>query len=116
MFFARRELAVRRPEIVAAIVTALQRADHWAAAHPEEAAALAAADQGGEAADWHTALTALPWQLEPATAEFVAEQQEAADIFHRVGFIDRPVTVADIHLPALEQPVADAVSRATKEH
>ncbi|MFJ5229700.1 ABC transporter substrate-binding protein [Kitasatospora sp. NPDC088391] len=112
VFFARRELAVRRPEIVAAIVTALQRADHWAAAHPAEAAALAAEDQGGEAADWHTALTALPWRLEPATAEFVAEQQEAADIFHRVGFIDRAVTVADAHLPALEQPVAAAVSRA----
>ncbi|MFF0387580.1 ABC transporter substrate-binding protein [Kitasatospora sp. NPDC004615] len=112
VFFARRELAVQRPEVVAAIVTALQRADHWAAAHPEEAAAIAAADQGGEAVDWHAALSALPWQLEPATAEFVAEQQEAADIFHRVGFIDRPVTVADIHLPALEQPVADAIVRA----
>ncbi|MFC8721877.1 sulfonate ABC transporter substrate-binding protein, partial [Kitasatospora sp. NPDC057198] len=94
---------------------ALQRADHWAAAHPAEAAAIAAEDQGGEAADWHTALAALPWQLEPATAEFVAEQQEAADIFHGVGFIDRAVTVADAHLPELEQPVAAAVSRAAKE-
>ncbi|RKE22470.1 ABC transporter substrate-binding protein [Streptomyces sp. TLI_171] len=114
VFFARRDLAEQRPEVVAAIVTALQRADRWAAEHLAEAAAFAAADQGGEAADWEAALAVLPWQLEPATAAFVAEQQEAADIFLQVGFVDRPVTVADAHLPALEQPVAEAVARAAQ--
>ncbi|MFE7584404.1 ABC transporter substrate-binding protein [Streptomyces gardneri] len=95
VFFARRDLAEQRPELVEALTRALRRADDWAAAHPREAAEIAAADQGGTADDWETALRALPWTIEPVTEEFIAEQQEAADIFHRTGFIDRAITVAD---------------------
>ncbi|MFI6423021.1 ABC transporter substrate-binding protein [Streptomyces sp. NPDC050842] len=95
VFFARRDLAEERPELVEALTRALRRADDWAAAHPREAAEIAAADQGGTADDWETALRALPWTIEPVTEEFIAEQQQAADIFHRTGFIDRAITVAD---------------------
>ncbi|MFB7511768.1 ABC transporter substrate-binding protein [Streptomyces sp. NPDC056144] len=95
VFFARRDLAEERPELVEALVRALRRADDWAAAHPREAAEIAAADQGGTVEDWETALRALPWAIEPVGEEFLAEQQEAADIFHRVGFVDRAITVAD---------------------
>ncbi|WP_329620280.1 ABC transporter substrate-binding protein [Streptomyces sp. NBC_01255] len=95
VFFARRDLAEQRPELVEALTRALRRADDWAAAHPREAAEIAAADQGGTADDWETALRALPWTIEPVTEEFIAEQQQAADIFHRTGFIDRAITVAD---------------------
>ncbi|MFF1908348.1 ABC transporter substrate-binding protein [Kitasatospora sp. NPDC058218] len=112
VFFTRRDFATERPEAVAAISAALRRADAWVAANPAEAAAIAAADLGGAVEDWQQALAALPWRLEPATAEFVAEQQEAADIFHGVGFIDRALTVADAHLPALEAPVAAALAKA----
>ncbi|MFE4513364.1 ABC transporter substrate-binding protein [Kitasatospora sp. NPDC056783] len=112
VFFTRRDFATDRPEVVAAIATALRRADAWVAAHPAEAASIAAEELGGAAEDWQSALVALPWQLEPATAGFVAEQQEAADIFHGVGFIDRSLTVADAHLPALEAPVAAALAKA----
>ena len=112
VFFARRAFAVEHPELVAAVTVALARADAWVEANPAEAAAIAAADLGGAAEDWQTALTALPWRLEPAGAAFVAEQQEAADIFHGVGFIDRTITVADAHLPALEAPVAAALAKA----
>ncbi|MFJ6383304.1 ABC transporter substrate-binding protein [Kitasatospora sp. NPDC092039] len=112
VFFTRRDFATGRPEVVAAIATALRRADAWAAANPADAAAIAAEELGGTAADWQAALGALPWRLEPATAGFVAEQQEAADIFRGVGFIDRALTVADAHLPALEAPVAAALAKA----
>ncbi|KQX12309.1 sulfonate ABC transporter substrate-binding protein [Streptomyces sp. Root431] len=95
VFFARRDLAEERPELVEALTRALRRADDWAAAHPREAAEIAAADQGGTVDDWETALRALPWTIEEVTEEFVAEQQQAADIFHRTGFIDRAITVAD---------------------
>ncbi|MFI9119996.1 ABC transporter substrate-binding protein [Streptomyces bikiniensis] len=95
VFFTRRDLAEQRPEVVEALVRALRRADEWAAAHPREAAGTAAADQGGTVDDWETALRALPWRIEEVTEEFVAEQQRAADIFHRTGFLDRAVTVAD---------------------
>ncbi|GGY37647.1 ABC transporter substrate-binding protein [Streptomyces omiyaensis] len=95
VFFTRRDLAEGRPELVEALTRALRRADAWAAAHPGEAAAIAAADQGGSAEDWETALRALPWTIEEAGEEFIAEQQRAADVFHRTGFIGRAVTVAD---------------------
>lgn len=94
VFFTRRELAEGRPEIVAALTRALQRADDWAAAHPREAAEIAAAHQGGTVDDWESALHDLPWRIEEVGDAFVAEQQQAADIFVRTGFIDRPVTVA----------------------
>ncbi|MEU9089558.1 ABC transporter substrate-binding protein [Streptomyces sp. NPDC087901] len=94
VFFTRRDLAESRPEVVEALTRALERADEWAAAHPRQAAEIAAADLGGSADDWETALASLPWTIEPVTDAFIAEQQEAADIFHRTGFIDRPVTVA----------------------
>ncbi|MEU1469223.1 ABC transporter substrate-binding protein [Streptomyces sp. NPDC005761] len=94
VFFTRRDLAESRPDVVEALTRALRRADEWAAAHPRQAAEIAAADLGGSADDWETALASLPWTIEPVSDAFIAEQQEAADIFHRTGFIDRPVTVA----------------------
>ncbi|WP_217227121.1 ABC transporter substrate-binding protein [Streptomyces anulatus] len=95
VFFTRRALAEQRPEIIYALTRALRRADDWAAAHPREAARIASADLGGTVEDWESALTALPWRIEEVGDAFLAEQQEAADIFHRTGFIERPVTVAD---------------------
>ncbi|MFF4753769.1 ABC transporter substrate-binding protein [Streptomyces sp. NPDC002514] len=95
VFFTRREVAERRPEVVAALLRALRRADAWAAAHPREAAAIAADHQGGGVDDWETALRALPWHIEDVSEDFLAEQQQAADVFVRTGFIERPVTVAD---------------------
>ncbi|WP_316524907.1 ABC transporter substrate-binding protein [Kitasatospora brasiliensis] len=112
VFFARRDFATERPEVVAAIATALRRADAWVVAHQAEAAAIAAEELGGAADDWRSALAVLPWQLEPATAGFIAEQQEAADIFREVGFVDRTLNITDAHLPALEAPVAAALAKA----
>ncbi|MFD4336280.1 ABC transporter substrate-binding protein [Streptomyces anulatus] len=95
VFFTRRDLAEQRPEIIDALTRALRRADNWAAAHPRDAARIASADLGGTVEDWGSALSALPWRIEGVGDAFLAEQQEAADIFHRTGFIERPVTVAD---------------------
>ncbi|MFE4253483.1 ABC transporter substrate-binding protein [Streptomyces sp. NPDC056910] len=95
VFFTRRDVAEQRPEIVAALVRALQRADDWAKAHPRDAAEIAAGHQGGSVDDWETALSALPWRIEDVTEAFLAEQQEAADIFARTGFVERAVTVTD---------------------
>ncbi|MFD6586053.1 ABC transporter substrate-binding protein [Streptomyces anulatus] len=102
VFFTRRDLAEQRPEIIDALTRALRRADDWAAAHPRDAARIASADLGGTVEDWESALSALPWRIEEVGDAFLAEQQEAADIFHRTGFIGRPVTVAHAvaHAPA----------------
>ncbi|MEU8666632.1 ABC transporter substrate-binding protein [Streptomyces anulatus] len=102
VFFTRRDLAEQRPEIIDALTRALRQADDWAAAHPRDAARIASADLGGTVEDWESALSALPWRIEEVGDAFLAEQQEAADIFHRTGFIASPVTVAHAvaHTPA----------------
>jgi sulfonate transport system substrate-binding protein len=109
VFFTRRDFAEQRPELVAVISTALQRADDWAAGHLAEAAAIAAADQGGTVEDWQQALAVLPWRLEPVSEAFIAEQQEAADILAGAGYLPRAITVADAHLPALAPAVRAAL-------
>ncbi|MGW9207055.1 ABC transporter substrate-binding protein [Embleya sp. NPDC055664] len=112
VFFARRAFAEERSEVVATVVAALREADAWAVAHPEEAAELHAAELPGTRADWAEALAALPWRLEPIPESFIAEQQEAADIFATNGFIDRPITVADAQAAALSAPVARVLAPA----
>ncbi|WP_433891115.1 ABC transporter substrate-binding protein [Streptomyces sp. CA-111067] len=110
VFFTRRELADARPELVGLITRALQAADDWAASHLDEAAGIAAQDQGGSAADWRQALAALPWRLEPVSDAFVAEQQEAADILAAAGFLARPITVADARHPGLDAVAAQSLA------
>ncbi|SHM84709.1 ABC transporter substrate-binding protein [Actinacidiphila paucisporea] len=112
VFFTRRDVADSRPELVGLITRALQAADTWAAGHLDEAADIAAADQGGSAADWREALAALPWRLEPVSDAFVAEQQEAADILAAAGFLPRPITVADARHPGLDTVAAQALAAA----
>ena len=109
VFFTRRDFAEQRPELVAVITAALQQADDWAAGHLTEAAAIAAADQGGSVEDWREALAVLPWRLEPVSAAFLAEQQQAADILAEADYLPRRITVGDAHLPALTPAVRAAL-------
>ncbi|MET9534399.1 ABC transporter substrate-binding protein [Streptomyces sp. NPDC006649] len=95
VFFARRDTAEERPELVAAITRALHRADAWVAAHPQEAAAQIAGAAGGSAVHWQQALSALPWRTEAPGKAFLDEQQQAADILYAAGFLPGQVTVAD---------------------
>jgi sulfonate transport system substrate-binding protein len=95
LWFTSRAFAAGRRDDLAAIIAALQEADAWTAAHPAEAAEFFAADDGRPAAEWEHALRTRPWGLLPLDADFVAEQQHAADLFFANGLIERSVTVAD---------------------
>ncbi|MEV3985412.1 ABC transporter substrate-binding protein [Nonomuraea sp. NPDC049758] len=101
LWFTRRDFAQERPEELARIVTALQRADSWTEEHPREAAALF----DGDLDAWEHALRTRPWGLHPVSAEFVAEQQHVADLFHANGLIERKITVADAVLPEIGELV-----------
>ncbi|MFI1382772.1 ABC transporter substrate-binding protein [Embleya sp. NPDC020886] len=112
VFFASRAFAEERTELLSIVVAALRRADEWAATHLDEAAELHAAELPGTRADWAEALAALPWQLEPVPASFIAEQQEAADIFAANGFIDRTITVAAAQAAGPAARVAEVLAPA----
>ncbi|WP_424535470.1 ABC transporter substrate-binding protein [Sphaerisporangium viridialbum] len=110
VFFTRRDFAETRPGAVAAFVRALQQADDWARANPREAAHLMVEAVGGSVDAWEIALARLPWRLEPAGAEFLAEQQEAADILYAANYLRRPVDISDATAPDLEPLVAAALA------
>ncbi|MFT4041952.1 MAG: ABC transporter substrate-binding protein [Gordonia sp. (in: high G+C Gram-positive bacteria)] len=95
LWFTRRDVVEQRADDVTAVLTAIDDADRWIAANPTEAAELFAADDGRPVSEWVHALQTRPWGVRPVSAEFVEEQQHAADLFHANGLIERPVTVAD---------------------
>lgn len=65
------------------------------AAEPERAAGLLAGP-GASAQDlaaWQKVIAGRDWTVRPADAELVAEQQEEADVLHKHGEFDRPLTI-----------------------
>ncbi len=105
VFFARRDYAERRPDVVTALAAALDEVDHWIAAHPTEAAEHLVAAAGGPltAAEWQAHIAKRPWGLTAIGESFLSEQQRAADIFHRFGLLPRPV---DVRNAVLAAPIA----------
>ncbi|MEZ0077481.1 ABC transporter substrate-binding protein [Planotetraspora sp. GP83] len=113
VFYTRRDYAETRPETVAAAVRALRQADAWAQANPREAAHLTVEAVGGSVDAWEEALRRLPWRLEPVSDEFLAEQQEAADVLFASGFLTDPVNVSEAVVPSLAPFVTAALAEAT---
>jgi len=97
VFFARRDLAVARPDLVSAVAGALNEVDRWIAANPDEAAQhLAAAAKGPlSVAEWRAHVAKRPWGLQAIDEAFIADQQRAADLFVRFGLLPRKIDVRD---------------------
>ncbi|MCW2876609.1 MAG: sulfonate transporter substrate-binding protein [Sphaerisporangium sp.] len=111
VFFTRRDFAESRPDAVAALVRALKQADDWAKVNLREAAHLIEEAVGGSVDAWETTLARLPWRLEPVGAEFIAEQQEAADVLYAANVLQRPIDVSQAVVPGLELVVAEVLNR-----
>ncbi|MDR7079307.1 ABC-type nitrate/sulfonate/bicarbonate transport system substrate-binding protein [Neobacillus niacini] len=97
VWFASRSFATNKPEILDAIVKALQRSDLWLKENPREAAELFARDLPNwpSVDSWEAALRRRPWGLQPVTQEFVLEQQRVADLLARQGLLPRTIKVED---------------------
>lgn len=105
LWFTSRAFAATHPDELTAILAALQEADTWIQNNPAEAAALFAADDGRPATEWEHALRTRPWGLLPLDADFLAEQQHAADLFYANGLVDRKIRVEDAVVPELNDYV-----------
>ncbi|MGI5229799.1 ABC transporter substrate-binding protein [Actinoallomurus sp. CA-142502] len=110
LWFTSRAFATERRGELAAIVAALQESDAWIRQNPRDAAALFAADDGGDLDAWEHALRTRPWGLRPVTGDFVTEQQRAADLFHANGLIERRIQVADAVLPEINALIEETAS------
>ena len=97
VWFASRDFATKRPEILDAIVTALQRTDSWVKERPREAAEIFARDlpEWPSVEAWEAALRRRPWGLRPVSEDFVSEQQRVADLLASQGLLPRAIKVAE---------------------
>lgn len=112
LWFARRDLARERPEVVAAVAVALAAVHTWAPSHVAELAEIHAAEAGGAAEDWRAFLADVPWSFSPVDDAFLREQQAAADLLHGAAFLPEPIVVAEAQLPELDAAVRDALRTA----
>lgn len=100
VFFARRTFA-EQLEPLRLVVQALERSERWIATHYKEAAELLASEinNGVDVINWEVSLRRRPWGLVPISQEFIAEQQQAADLLYHFGNISTEIKVADALLP-----------------
>ncbi|MGG3799952.1 aliphatic sulfonate ABC transporter substrate-binding protein [Metabacillus fastidiosus] len=97
VWFASRSFATNNPEILDAVVDALQHSDAWVQENPREAAELIARDlPNWPSADvWEDVLKRRPWGLKPVTQDFISEQQRVADLLAHQSLLPQPIKVAD---------------------
>ncbi|GAA1010598.1 sulfonate ABC transporter substrate-binding protein [Acrocarpospora pleiomorpha] len=94
VFFGRGSWVREHPAEARAFVAAVAATEEWAAAHLDEVAALLSrSSRGGTPETWRTALATRHWGVHAVDGRFLAEQQFAADLFHRFGVIPKAITV-----------------------
>lgn len=100
-YLAARPFATGRVDVLQLILDTLVESDAWAAEHPEEVAALVAAETGIDEATLLTVEKRSAYGIEPVTAEIVTEQQNLADMFLDLGLIPEQVDITSATLPSL---------------
>jgi sulfonate transport system substrate-binding protein len=100
-YLAARPFATESADMLQVILDTLIESDAWAAAHPEEVAALVASETGIDEATLVKVEKRSAYGIEPLTAAIVAEQQELADMFLDLGLIPERVDIASATLPDL---------------
>lgn len=94
VFWGDRDYARANPEIIAALIKALDETEAWATSNIGDAAQfLTESGRSNSAADWEQALGHRPWGVGAVDEVFLDEQQRAADLFSRYGIIASAVNV-----------------------
>lgn len=94
-FWAPLDILSQHRDEVRLLLNELIASDAATAADPQSAAALLDGVNGTSAAQWLPALVNRPWGLAEPGPDFLAEQQQHADLFARFGIIARPIDVSD---------------------
>lgn len=99
-YLAARPFAVDGAEALNVLLDTLVSSDTWAAEHPEEVAALVAAETGIDEATLVKVEKRSAYGIEEVTAAIVEEQQALADMFLELGLIPERIDVASATLPS----------------
>lgn len=94
-YLAHERLAAGAPEVVRAIVEALDEVNRWVASDIGRAARELAPETGIPAPVLEVALRRQSFGIAPLGEAVVAEQQRIADVFHGLGLLPRAIRVAD---------------------
>ncbi|MEV0078571.1 ABC transporter substrate-binding protein [Nocardia neocaledoniensis] len=112
LWFTRRDLAEHDRGAVEAVLTALRASDAWITENPRAAAQYFVDDarSRGVPADldaWEAALRGRPFGVRPVSAQFLDEQQRAADLLVANGLLPRAIDVRSAVLPWIGELLAE---------
>jgi sulfonate transport system substrate-binding protein len=94
-YLAHRDLARDHPELIRILLEEIAATDAWAAARPQEVAALLAPRTGLSPEVVGVALSRLGYGVTPLDAEIVDDQQHIADVFRALGLLPKAISVRD---------------------
>ena len=95
-FLANRDFLAKHPDIVSAVNEEIAKATQWSDAHRDEVAKLWAEASGVDIEAQKRSVARSEFGFSALTDKIVAEQQQVADRFQRLGLIPAPINVRDI--------------------
>jgi sulfonate transport system substrate-binding protein len=94
-YLANRRFAERNPFVLAKAVAQLRVSAGWAGQHHDKVAALIAAATSVPLAAMRTTMQRNPCTILPMSETIIAEQQQVADRFFKLGLIPQPIRIRD---------------------
>jgi aliphatic sulfonates family ABC transporter substrate-binding protein len=95
-YLANRDVANRHPNAVITVIDELRKTTEWAASNRDKLAAAISAVTGVEIEAQRRAVDRATIELRPSLPpEVIAQQQDIADTFFKLGLIPRQITVRD---------------------
>ncbi len=98
-FLVNSDFAATHPEVVAAINGAVATSTTWADRHRGQVAAILAEASGVDLAAEQRSVDRAEFTFGPLNNDVLAQQQEVADRFQKLGLIPAPIRVRDIVWP-----------------
>ena len=98
-FLVNSGFAAKHPEVVAAINGAVATSTTWADRHRSQVAAILAEASGVDLAAEQRSVDRAEFTFGPLNNDVLAQQQEVADRFQKLGLIPAPIRVRDIVWP-----------------
>jgi len=94
-YFATEDFANNHPELVKILLEETNESDQWANTNKEEVTKLLSEELGIDEESIALMVNRRTYGVELITEEVIAPQQQLADVFHRVGLIDKAIDVRE---------------------
>lgn len=99
-YLSSRAFAAQHPDVVRIVLDELAKVDDWGRGHPQDVAAILAAQTGLAPDVVALAAERYAYGIKPVTPEVLAAQQKIADAFYHLKLIPKPIVVREAQPPA----------------